>query len=214
MEWQKFDIPEEKCHLKEHLARMATKHGIPRKRTKFISWCRKTLTTTDEQVYGDLYGVLKSEFERVEGVQMDCVLKRLQQYYDDAWIVHRLDCETSGALVVALTLQAAQSMSQQFREKDVQKEYLALLYGEVKDDEGEVTLPIMPDPIRRPRQMVDHVNGKASRTTFKVLERDPVRSVTRVQLIPHTGKVFREFVLSIVCALIRLMDNGRSCADH
>ncbi|TNE47672.1 MAG: RluA family pseudouridine synthase [Deltaproteobacteria bacterium] len=101
-------------------------------------------------------------------------------------VVHRLDQETSGVLVVACHAEAHRSLTAQFRERAVRKRYLALLEGLVMGEEGEIDLPLAPDPERSPLQKVDGSNGKPSLTKYKVLERTSER--TRVCFEPVTGR--------------------------
>src|SRR5690625_7778843 len=56
------------------------------------------------------------------------------------------------------------------------------------DDEGEVNMPLICDRPNRPRQMVDHEHGKPALTRFRVLHRDVVQQLTRVELMPVTGR--------------------------
>ena len=116
----------------------------------------------------------------------DCVLNRMVYDFPDARIVHRLDLDTSGLLVLALTQQATSDLNRQFREKIIGKRYAALLDGVLQQDEGEVDLPIRPDPDNRPKQVIDHEQGKPALTRYRVVSRDDDRS--RVELIPVTGK--------------------------
>lgn len=101
-------------------------------------------------------------------------------------VVHRLDMETSGILLIALDEDSQRELSMQFEARMVDKKYVALLHGLVDADAGRVDLPIRPDIDRRPIQIVDHVHGKASTTLFRVLSREVDR--TRVEFEPITGR--------------------------
>lgn len=116
----------------------------------------------------------------------DCVLSRMLYEFPDARIVHRLDLDTSGLLVLALSQVATSNLNRQFREKNIAKRYEALLDGLVAHDEGEIDLPIRPDPDNRPKQIVDIEQGKAALTRYRVKQR--MDETTRVELIPVTGK--------------------------
>ena len=116
----------------------------------------------------------------------DSVLHRVVYDYPDATIVHRLDLDTSGLMVLALSKPAAIVLNRQFRERLVEKKYLAEVWGKVSAASGRIDLPIRSDPHARPRQMVDHDAGKNAITLYKVLEREP--QSTRLLLTPITGR--------------------------
>ena len=85
-------------------------------------------------------------------------------------IVHRLDKETSGVLVVARTDKAHQALSIQFRNREVEKVYLALVHGRMKKPEGKITTPIARDPVRRTRMTTKLATGRTALTQYRVLE--------------------------------------------
>ena len=97
-------------------------------------------------------------------------------------IVHRLDMDTSGLLLIARTREAHKALQQQFLDHTVSKSYLALLEGvpheEVTSEHvvwhsshtGTITLPLRPDLDDRPRQLVDFVHGKPAVTRFRLLK--------------------------------------------
>ncbi len=118
----------------------------------------------------------------------DSVLTRLQQFLsgEEIYPVHRLDFETSGILLVARDRQTCQQLNYQFRHRQVQKVYEAILGGNIGQMEGIIELPLSPDPSVRLRQMVDFVSGKPSSTKFRVLEK--VNDYTRIEFSPLTGR--------------------------
>jgi len=119
----------------------------------------------------------------------DCVVARVRRMLPRAagpMVVHRLDMETSGLLVVGLTAAAQRDLSGQFEARRVRKGYAALLAGEVAEDSGEVSLPLRPDLLRRPFQIVDAVHGRAAVTRYRVVARETDR--TRVEFEPVTGR--------------------------
>jgi len=116
----------------------------------------------------------------------DCLITRLRQHFPTATIVHRLDLDTSGIMVVPLNKPAHAHISRQFQERQVHKSYHAIVYGVVAADAGEIDLPITCDWERRPRQMICHRRGRPALTHFTVLERGIDR--TRVLLQPVTGR--------------------------
>ena len=85
-------------------------------------------------------------------------------------IVHRLDRETSGALAVARTDQAHQSLARQFHDREVEKSYLALVHGVMKQPTGRIVTPIARDPVRRTRMTTRLASGRTALTEYTVLE--------------------------------------------
>lgn len=85
-------------------------------------------------------------------------------------IVHRLDRETSGVLVVARTDHAHQSLARQFHDREVEKIYRALVHGRMKQRQGRITAPIARDPVRRTRMTARLASGRAALTEYRVLE--------------------------------------------
>lgn len=116
----------------------------------------------------------------------DCLITRLQQDYPEARIVHRLDLDTSGLMVVALGADSHRALSKQFEQRQTYKEYTAVVFGCVQEDHGSIDLPLICDWPNRPKQMVDHERGKQALTHFDVLERQADR--TRLLLKPVTGR--------------------------
>lgn len=120
--------------------------------------------------------------------KQDCLLSRVQQAYPDALAVHRLDMSTSGLLVLARGKAMHSAMSKLFRDRLVDKTYIAVVAGLVASEQGEIDLPLICDWPNRPRQMVDHTIGKPSLTRYRVLARDAVADATTVELEPVTGR--------------------------
>lgn len=120
---------------------------------------------------------------------VDSVYQRLSILYPEATgpiIVHRLDMATSGLLLAAKTKEAHQNLQAQFKNRTIQKRYIALLEGEVPQDEGEIRLPLCPDPLDRPRQIVSEEFGKPAFTRYRVLERTSGK--TLIAFYPQTGR--------------------------
>jgi RluA family pseudouridine synthase len=99
-------------------------------------------------------------------------------------VVHRLDKETSGALVVARNVRAARHLSDRFQRREVVKHYLAVVQGEVAGEEGEVDLPIAQG--RRGRMRLRGRRGRPAFSRWRVLER--FRAFTLVEVQPLTGR--------------------------
>ena len=120
---------------------------------------------------------------------VDSVYQRLSILYPEATgpiIVHRLDMATSGLLLAAKTKEAHQNLQAQFKNRTIQKRYIALLEGEVPQDEGEIRLPLCPDPLDRPQQIVSEEFGKPAFTRYRVLERTSGK--TLIAFYPKTGR--------------------------
>ena len=105
---------------------------------------------------------------------------------DGPMIVHRLDMATSGLLIIAKDKKTHQHLQAQFKNRSIRKKYIALLDGIVPEDEGTIELSLCPNPLDRPRQMVDTQYGKPAITYYQVLERTD--KYTRIALYPHTGR--------------------------
>lgn len=118
----------------------------------------------------------------------DCLASRIQARFADALIVHRLDMSTSGLLLLARGEEMHRQLSRLFRERLVDKRYLAIVDGRLDVAEGEVELPLICDWPNRPRQKVDFELGKRSLTKFRRQAFDPASNVTRVELEPITGR--------------------------
>lgn len=118
----------------------------------------------------------------------DCMAARVQAFCPDALVVHRLDQATSGLFLMARGAPAQRRLSEAFAAREVHKRYVAMIMGLPAEDEGEVELPLSADWPNRPRQVVDRVTGKPSRTLWRVLARDSDTGTARVELQPVTGR--------------------------
>ncbi|MDQ2066274.1 RluA family pseudouridine synthase [Xinfangfangia sp. CPCC 101601] len=122
---------------------------------------------------------------KLEGRQ-DCLVSRLQAERWDALLVHRLDCDTSGVIIFARTKDAQGFLGQEFEKRRAKKSYIARVAGEIAGESGHIDLPLGADWPNRPRQMVDHDNGRPAQTDWQVIGR--AKGETRVKLTPHTGR--------------------------
>ena len=150
----------------------------------------KTVYEDDAIVVVDKPSGMLSAPGRIEDYSVETVMR---QRYPDAIIAHRLDMGTSGLLIVVKTLEAYRPLQEQFIKHQVKKKYVAMLEGRGKKEEvrGTVSLPLRPDPMNRPRQMVDMEHGKRAVTDYEFLSDD------LVALYPQTGRTHQ---LRIHCA--------------
>lgn len=118
----------------------------------------------------------------------DCLASRVQAVYPDALVVHRLDMETSGLLVLARSKEMHRALSILFQNRQVEKYYVAIVNGSLLAASGEIDLPLIADWPNRPLQKVDHEIGKPSLTRYRVLARDVAQNSTRLELEPETGR--------------------------
>lgn len=128
----------------------------------------------------------------------DSVQTRIQNSYPEAtgpMIVHRLDQDTSGTMIIALTKEAHKRLQQQFLVRSIHKTYIAVLEKSIPKTNGTITLPLILDFHHRPMQRVDYKYGKSAVTHYKVLEKSSNR--TLIKLNPVTG---RSHQLRVHCA--------------
>lgn len=100
-------------------------------------------------------------------------------------IVHRLDRDTSGLIVVAKTEQALEHLRRQFKSREVRKTYLALVHGQPPAPEGVIEAPVGRDPRQRQRMAVI-ANGRPARTRYKV--REELGDYSLLSIAPETGR--------------------------
>ena len=134
---------------------------------------------------------------RVEQYSVETVM---QQRYPGSVIAHRLDMGTSGLLIVAKSLEVFRPLQEQFVKHQVRKKYIARLEGRCKmedgrckmdEGKGRIELPMRPDPMNRPRQVVDMEHGKRAVTDYEFV------SPNVIALYPQTGRTHQ---LRIHCA--------------
>ena len=116
----------------------------------------------------------------------DCLIARVQAVFAEALLVHRLDRDTSGVMVFALTRHAQRHLGLQFEKRQVKKTYIARVFGRVAGKTGTVDLPLIVDWPNRPLQHVDFENGKPAVTDWRVLKYE--ENATRMRLFPQTGR--------------------------
>ena len=116
----------------------------------------------------------------------DCLIARRRAAFPTVLLVHRLDLDTSGVMVFALTPHAQRHLSKQFEERQTRKVYVARLAGRLEPKTGRVDLPLIVDWPNRPRQKVDHDEGRPAQTDWRVMR--ATDDETRVRLMPVTGR--------------------------
>jgi len=114
-----------------------------------------------------------------------CLLNEARALRAEAQAVHRLDLDTSGLVVFGCSKRGISGLNQLFRERRIDKQYVAQVAGTAAVDAGEITFPLGPDRLRRPRQRVNWRTGKQALTRYRVLSASG--SQTRLALMPVTG---------------------------
>lgn len=126
--------------------------------------------------------------------ESDSVLQQLAAQLKLPWtgsadprlrIVHRLDKDTSGVLLLAKNIDAQRHLSHQFQNNTIEKEYLAIVVGRPSSDEGDIDAPLAPHPTN-PKCMIVTRHGRAARTLWRVEEM--YRNYAMIRAFPKTGK--------------------------
>ncbi len=118
----------------------------------------------------------------------DCLISRVQLEFPQAQVVHRLDYDTSGLVILPLSKAALSHISKQFQARTVEKQYQALVCGILEPANGSINLPIAPDEQRRPLYKICQQKGKVSLTHYQTLSTDPGLNQSRLLLSPVTGR--------------------------
>lgn len=116
----------------------------------------------------------------------DSLATRVQKSFPRALMIHRLDKDTSGLVLMSLNRRAHAMVAGQFEARTTRKSYVAEVWGRIAEEEGLVDLPLAIDPDNKPRHRVDHRYGKPAQTRWRVLEYG--NDSTRVRLWPLTGR--------------------------
>lgn len=116
----------------------------------------------------------------------DSLATRVQEQFPQALMIHRLDKDTSGVVLMSLNRKAHAAIAAQFEARSTEKSYVAVVWGRVREAEGLIDLPLAIDPDNKPRHRVDHEHGKAAQTRWQVL--DYGEKTTRLRLTPLTGR--------------------------
>ena len=144
-------------------------------------------------------GLVVNNAESVKGETVQEWVKKSQKlkvkidkksdFFRRSGVVHRLDKETSGALLVAKTLESFQELQRQFKDREVEKTYLALVHGIVKPPEGTIRVPIGRLPWNRERFGV-LPGGRTAETKYKVIKhfKGVQGAFSLVEFYPKTGR--------------------------
>jgi tRNA pseudouridine32 synthase/23S rRNA pseudouridine746 synthase len=138
----------------------------------------------------------------------DCVVSRIKDLIPECIAqpaVHRLDMQTSGLMVLALTADAHRHLSRQFEQRLVQKRYIAILDGIIAQEAGEITLAFRLDPDNRPYQVYDPIRGKPGTSLWRKLQ--IANGQTRVEFTPQSGRTHQlrlhaAHVLGLNCPIV------------
>jgi tRNA pseudouridine32 synthase/23S rRNA pseudouridine746 synthase len=148
---------------------------------------------TIEIVYEDDYMVVINKPSGLLSVPgrtiSDSVLTRMQAHYrgtEKPMVVHRLDMDTSGIMLLAKNPEIYKALQKQFIKRTVKKRYLALLEGLVTEEEGKIELPLAGDYLNRPNQIVSFEEGKPALTHWKIVKKSDNR--TLIHFYPHSGR--------------------------
>ncbi|MDZ7919345.1 RluA family pseudouridine synthase [Rhodoferax sp.] len=122
--------------------------------------------------------------------KQDCLSKRVQARYPDALIVHRLDRDTSGLVVMALGLPAQRVINLAFEQRRVDKRYVAVVTGQlaVSDDWQDIDMPMLVDWPNRPKRTINYAEGQQALTRWRCTAVDTTANTSRVELEPVTGR--------------------------
>lgn len=141
--------------------------------------------------------VNRAESVREETVQ-DWVEKRLPflkkergEFGNRSGVVHRIDKETSGLLIIAKNKKSYLFLKKQFSQRKVVKKYIALVHGKMRDKKGVIEVGIRRNPRNRRRFMVDLTEGKRAKTNYQVIryyKTEKGRKLTLVEVMPVTGR--------------------------
>ncbi len=118
--------------------------------------------------------------------KQDCLIHRVQKEFPEARIVHRLDFATSGLVIIAQNRDSHRELSRQFENREIEKTYVAEVFGQPEQSSGVLNQPLRCDWERRPLQIVDYQQGKSALTHWRIIER--FENSCLVELSPTTGR--------------------------
>lgn len=184
----------------------------------------QTLTVIDERedllVFDKPCGLLSVPGRGPD--KQDCLSLRAIARWPDAKVVHRLDMDTSGVIIMARGLDMQRALSQAFADRRTAKTYTAVVWGDLRDH-GEpgiwhtIDAPLVVDWPNRPKSKICHETGKPSTTLWRVVE-DPRLPIerTRLELKPITGRShqLRVHLMSIGHPILGDPLYGQGCAGN
>jgi len=118
--------------------------------------------------------------------KQDCLIHRVQKLFPEARFVHRLDFSTSGLLVIAQNRESHRDLGRQFESREIEKTYIAKVFGQPEQTSGVLNQPMRCDWERRPLQIIDYKLGKKALTYWRIIER--FKNSCLVELSPTTGR--------------------------
>lgn len=116
----------------------------------------------------------------------DCLIARLAETFPEVLLCHRLDRDTSGIMIFALTKEGQRKVGRMFEVKRIKKRYIARVAGAVAEASGVIDLPLIVDWPNRPLQHVNHETGKPAVTDWQRMGHED--GTTRMRLMPRTGR--------------------------
>jgi len=105
--------------------------------------------------------------------------------YGKCWVVHRLDKETSGALILARSNESHRAISLLFEHRKIKKSYHALVYGEITESQMDLDFPLIINGDRKHRTTIDLEKGKSASTTINLIQTN--RNISEILVTPKTG---------------------------
>lgn len=150
------------------------------------------MSTEEQVIYEDRWMVV---FDKPSGLlsqpgrgadKQDCLVRRVSKKWPTARIVHRLDRDTSGLIMLALDAQTHRALSKLFADRAVQKTYIARVAGQLPQRTGTIDAPIGKDWDRPPRYRIDRKHGRNACTHWQTLRATPLG--TDLELRPITGR--------------------------
>ncbi|GAB2929308.1 RluA family pseudouridine synthase [Rheinheimera gaetbuli] len=143
----------------------------------------------------------------------DCLIRRVQREFPFAEVVHRLDYDTSGLVILPLTKRVLSDISKQFQARTVHKHYIAVVNGKLANTRGEVNLPLAADPEQPPLYKVCQQTGKPSQTRYQLQRYDAATDQSRLKLEPVTGRSHQLRVHMLALGHVMLGDTLYAPAD-
>jgi len=170
--------------------------GIPRKKKLFFNLISRVFKINDDNVKELLWQTVYDCDIKLHGRDINIISDKDISVTDivesicghKIYVVHRLDMETSGLLIFAKNVDACAELSRQFREREINKLYIAKVSPSMNNvlPIDKISIPIRPDLNNRPLQVVDYENGKLCETYYQVIHND--KDYSLIKLIPITGR--------------------------